>query len=99
MKRCTVEGCRELHWARGMCKSHYGRWWRYGTPTAGSPIPEHEARRPARVWSGESSWAATPLAVLPAYSRSVRDALARLAESNPSLEVYEREKARILGGG
>lgn len=55
-------------------------------------------KEPARVLRGESTWAATPLAVLPGYPRRVRDALNELAESNPTPEVYEAEKARILGG-
>ena len=53
-------------------------------------------KEPARVLRGESTWTATPLAVLPTYPRAVRDALAVLAESNPTPEAYEAEKARIL---
>lgn len=93
MKRCTVEGCDRKHWARGMCRAHYGRWWRTGRA-------DGEARAPgaARVRAGESSRAPTPLAALPTYPRHVGAALHALAESNPSPAEYEAEKARILGG-
>lgn len=30
--RCSVEGCREDVWARGMCRSHYWSWYRHGDP-------------------------------------------------------------------
>ena len=91
MKRCTVEGCDRKHWARGMCKSHYGRWWRTGE--ASGTI---ESRPSARIFAGESSWTPMPLAALPTYPRHVGAALHALAESNPSPERYEAEKARIL---
>lgn len=92
MKRCTVEGCRELHWARGMCKSHYGRWWRTGE--ASGTI---ESRPSARIFAGESSWTPMPLAFLPDRPVSVTRLLADLAERpGLTLERYEAEKARIL---
>jgi len=33
---CSVEGCERPANARGLCKGHYARWRRYGTPHAGS---------------------------------------------------------------
>jgi hypothetical protein len=35
-KPCTVDGCPENYSAKGYCKSHYNRWYRYG-----DPIKEH----------------------------------------------------------
>jgi hypothetical protein len=31
-RRCTIDGCRRRHHARGWCSSHYQRWKAYGDP-------------------------------------------------------------------
>jgi hypothetical protein len=36
-RTCSVEGCERAPHARGFCPKHYGRWSRYGCPTAGGP--------------------------------------------------------------
>lgn len=54
--------------------------------------------RTARVVGGTAWWVPMPLTVLPTHPRHVGRALFELAESNPSPERYEAEKARILGG-
>jgi len=97
VNRCTIEGCRRRHWARGWCREHYNRWYRAGDPLA-PPKQPRPAPATARIRAGESSWAPTPLAALPTYPRHVGAALHALAESNPSPAEYEAEKARILGG-
>lgn len=33
MDRCSIEGCDRSVVAQGWCRSHYGRWYRSGTPT------------------------------------------------------------------
>lgn len=30
--KCTIEGCDRIHYARGYCSSHYGKWRRWGDP-------------------------------------------------------------------
>ena len=37
MKSCTI--CDKPVIARGWCSSHYNRWWRHGSPTAGRVSP------------------------------------------------------------
>lgn len=32
MTRCRVEGCEGALVARGLCRKHYGRWYKYGDP-------------------------------------------------------------------
>lgn len=29
-KKCSIDGCEKLSQSRGLCSSHYARWWRYG---------------------------------------------------------------------
>jgi len=31
-RKCSVDGCDRLHWARGFCGLHYQRWKTHGTP-------------------------------------------------------------------
>src|SRR5690606_16812596 len=97
VKRCSVPGCDRKHWARGMCRAHYGRWWRTGE--ASGTI---ESRPSARIFAGESSWTPMPLAFLPDRPVSVTRLLADLAEraarEGMTTTQYEREQARILGG-
>ena len=35
MKPCIIEGCDRPSYVRGWCRSHYKRWERHGSPTAG----------------------------------------------------------------
>lgn len=37
---CTVEGCQKAIVARGLCRTHYGRWRRHGTTTREQVTPE-----------------------------------------------------------
>ena len=32
MRTCTFDGCEHIHYAKGYCKTHYARFWRYGLP-------------------------------------------------------------------
>lgn len=34
---CTVDDCGKPSVGRGMCRRHYGRWWRHGDPTIVKP--------------------------------------------------------------
>lgn len=52
-----------------------------------------DARRDPGVDSRQST-----ILMWPRYPQAIRERLAILAESNPTPERYEREKARILGG-
>ncbi len=52
-------------------------------------------RTPARM--PDEAWEVGAFCIFTTYTRSVREALFRLAESNPTPERYERERARILG--
>lgn len=35
MKTCTIENCSNKHEARGLCNTHYLRWFKYGSPLIG----------------------------------------------------------------
>lgn len=37
LKGCSVEGCDRSHEARGLCKPHWKKWRRWGTPTPEKP--------------------------------------------------------------
>lgn len=39
--KCAIGGCNKPILAKGMCRSHYLRNYRYGSPTAGAPFREH----------------------------------------------------------
>lgn len=48
MNGCTVNGCDEPHEARGMCRTHYQRWYRHGDPLvvhSRGPLPAGETER------------------------------------------------------
>lgn len=32
MSICTIDGCNDIVEARGLCRKHYKRWWKYGDP-------------------------------------------------------------------
>lgn len=49
------------------------------------------SRAPARM--PDEAWEVGSLCIFTTYPRSVREALYRLAESNPTPERYERERA------
>lgn len=36
-RTCAIEGCSGSVLSRGWCRLHYGRWYRYGDPTATAP--------------------------------------------------------------
>lgn len=44
---CSIRGCGQPHVARGWCRSHYGRWARWGDPLGGT-YPKTAAQR---FWS------------------------------------------------
>lgn len=31
LKTCTLDGCNDIHYAKGLCKKHYMRWYRNKT--------------------------------------------------------------------
>ena len=33
MNKCSIEGCEKPVQHRGLCTTHYKRWWRHGDPT------------------------------------------------------------------
>jgi hypothetical protein len=37
MRYCTIDGCPNVHMARGWCPTHYTRWKRHGDPLASAP--------------------------------------------------------------
>lgn len=37
-RRCSIDGCDQLHRARGWCGPHYDRWRRYGDPQPDRPL-------------------------------------------------------------
>jgi len=37
-RRCGLAGCRRIHFARGLCQSHYGRWRKYGEAMSVAPV-------------------------------------------------------------
>ncbi|SDO72565.1 hypothetical protein SAMN04489867_0421 [Pedococcus dokdonensis] len=34
-RMCRLRGCRNRHYGRGLCRSHYDRWRRHGDPMGG----------------------------------------------------------------
>ena len=36
---CSIDGCENVHRARGFCSAHYNRFWRHGDPLGGGPTP------------------------------------------------------------
>lgn len=58
--RCSLEDCDEAAFARGWCKRHYTRWWRYGDPDAPDQRGRHSHRADedfkaldeAPIWEG-----------------------------------------------
>ena len=104
MTTCRVPGCVKPRRSRGLCGAHYNRWWRTGSTHSDKPLRSRNRVKPER--------AATPILIahpvaakraalgLPPASRHERlAALAKLAERpGLTLERYEAEKARILGG-
>lgn len=62
MMLCSIEGCRNKHFARGWCNTHYYRWRRHGDPLAARhPLrqrPLHlrlitSLETPCREWWGQ----------------------------------------------
>ena len=60
-RTCSIEGCAKRHYARGWCRTHYGRWQRNGTPSLAnfrSPEESFAARTERRgdclIWTGSS---------------------------------------------
>lgn len=45
---CSVDACDKAAVSRGMCASHYGKWYRYGDPLAGPPARQ---LKPCGTWS------------------------------------------------
>lgn len=41
MKKCSVVGCDQKHYAKGYCKKHYRRFLKYGDPLAGGRWYKH----------------------------------------------------------
>ncbi len=40
-KQCSVERCENKVHSRGLCIKHYDKWWRYGSPLAGTETLKH----------------------------------------------------------
>lgn len=51
-KSCAAADCQRRARAKGLCQSHYMRWWRHGDPQAGG-APHH----PASEWSASPTYA------------------------------------------
>lgn len=51
---CTI--CGAKHYAHGWCKSHYGRWWRYGNPNHVPRRPSTEERFWSKVTRTDTCW-------------------------------------------
>lgn len=51
MKTCTVEGCESKMDAKGLCKSHYHRNARYGSPLGGGSRRRAGATLSDRLWA------------------------------------------------
>lgn len=43
--KCSVDGCDRLSQARALCKRHYERWRRFGTPEGPTPEQREELRQ------------------------------------------------------
>jgi hypothetical protein len=43
--RCRVQGCKRPHEAKNLCKAHYARFLRHGSPTAG-----YRSKGAAQAW-------------------------------------------------
>jgi hypothetical protein len=48
MAACSIDDCERTVNARGMCNSHYARWWKHGDPLAGRQAFENQE---ARFWA------------------------------------------------
>lgn len=48
-RRCSMPGCDKPASARGWCKTHYNRWWKYGDPA--NPGAYIRGDNEARFWS------------------------------------------------
>jgi len=104
MSACRVKGCERPRDSFGYCMAHAMRLRRHGDPLHGGPIrPRRSTKQPPAESVRRPSGPAHPYAAkraaldLPPASRHERlAALAALAESHPTPERYEAEKARIL---
>ena len=52
-RTCSVDGCTNPAHGRGLCRSHYCRWWRYGDPQGSGDRTAPRPRTPVaeRFWS------------------------------------------------
>ena len=50
MTVCTVDGCHRRHSARGLCRTHYQRWYLHGTPDTSTPIRPRSLVRCPVCW-------------------------------------------------
>lgn len=41
MRKCSLEGCNELHRALGLCQKHYKKLRKYGNPLAGKSSSDY----------------------------------------------------------
>lgn len=51
---CTI--CGGAHYAKGWCKQHYNRWWRYGSPTHVPRRPSEDERFWTQVDKADTCW-------------------------------------------
>lgn len=56
MTKVSCKICGAGHYARGWCKSHYGRWLRHGAPTYMPQRPNPEERFWSKVAKTETCW-------------------------------------------
>lgn len=56
MRLCSIDGCDNVHKARGWCNRHWLRWARFGDPLAGAPRPTLEDRFLAKVALVDGHW-------------------------------------------
>lgn len=54
--KCSVEGCSRPHKARGLCSTHYSRWWETGDIRLGATLRSKTERFWALVNRGDDCW-------------------------------------------
>ena len=67
-RRCSIDGCENLHDARGWCNKHYKRWQNHGDPLRSAYTPEHE-RFWSKVAKSEGCWLWTAGTTVQGYGK------------------------------
>ena len=61
MRMCEVEGCQNVHRAKGLCSTHYAQVWYFERGHRGDGAPSAEAALVVEEWT---AWEAVGLGVL-----------------------------------